>query len=305
MTKKQKIGVVLGSGSARGWAHIGVLNALNEAGIHPDVVCGSSAGAIIAAAYANNKLSDLESGVKQLTRWNLIRFFEINFSGGVIDSSRLRSFLKQYVTGEHMAIEQLSIPFACNATDLKLGREVSFSNGSLLDAIWCSIALPGLIPPVSYQDRWLVDGGLVNPVPISLARNLGADRVIAVNLNGDLLASERPIAISMEENKARTSSAIDGWLDSAAEILKKSASFIFTEDANAPPSLFETMAGSINIMQDLITRSKMAGDPPDIVLTPRLGQLGLLEFDRAEEAIDEGRQCVERVLPEIKYILGH
>ena len=330
MQHTKKIGLVLGSGSARGWSHIGVINALNEAGIFPDIVCGSSVGSIIAAAYANERLADLQEGVLKLNRWDLVRFFELNFSGGVIDSNRLKSFLGQYVVEPTRMIEDLALPFACNATDLSLGREVTFTSGSALDAIWCSIALPGLFQPVKQQSRWLVDGGLVNPVPISLARQLGADLVIAVNLNGDLMssASLKPtpntdsataspsnaaaplIEAKSTPNEAAnngaltTESTFDGLWDSLSQTIKRSTSYLFTSEEDSPPNLFGTMAGSVNIMQDLITRSKMAGDPPDIVLTPRLGDLGLLEFDRAEYAILEGHHCVERVLPEIKYLVS-
>lgn len=350
MQNEKKIGLVLGSGSARGWGHIGVLNALNEAGIFPDIVCGSSVGSIVAAAYANNRLQHLQEGILKLDRWDLVRFFELNFTGGVVDSSRLKSFLGQYVVEPTRVIEELDIPFACNATDLSLGREVSFTSGSALEAIWCSIALPGLFQPVKHGTRWLVDGGLVNPVPISLARQLGADIVVAVNLNGDLMSTSTTAKENIAEsplpqpshtiappaplNRVKGDSIVEGqpipakdnntfnnvfnnaldsgslntafesiW-DSLSQTLKKSTSYLFVSKEESPPNLFDTMAGTINIMQDLITRSKMAGDPPDIVLTPRLGQLGLLEFDRADEAIEEGRHCVERVLPEIKYLLN-
>jgi len=261
-----------------------------------------------------------------------VRFFELNFSGGMIDSDRLKSFLGQYVVEPTRLIEEMALPFACNATDLSLGREVSFTSGSALNAIWCSIALPGLFQPVKQQSRWLVDGGLVNPVPISLARQLGADIVIAVNLNGDLMGSTslKPISkteesppaagIEVEEpliegkkaslsdpaNKGELTNAstFNGLWDSLSQTIKKSTSYLFSSEEESPPNLFDTMAGSVNIMQDLITRSKMAGDPPDIILTPRLGEMGLLEFDRAEDAIVEGHHCVERVLPEIKYLLN-
>jgi len=314
MQHSKKIGLVLGSGSARGWSHIGVINALNQAGIYPGVICGCSVGSIIAAAYANGRLSNLQEGILKLKRWDLVRFFELNFSGGVIDSNRLKSFLGQYVVDRTQLIEDMDLSFACNATDLYQGREVSFTSGLALDAIWASIALPGLFQPVQHQSQWLVDGGLVNPVPISLARQLGAEIVIAVNLNGDLMSSFSPKPTtsahtnnleSSEPSKETSSTAFDSVWESVSQTIKKGTSSLFTSKEEAPsPNLFDTMAGSINIMQDLITRSKMAGDPPDIVLTPRLGELGLLEFDKAEEAIIEGHRCVERVLPEIQYLLS-
>jgi NTE family protein len=306
--KKTKIGLALGSGSARGWSHIGVIRALEKAGIPCDIVCGCSIGAIVGAAYANNRLHHLEEGVKKLDSWNLLRFFELSLNTrGFIDSERLNNFFEDYVCSADTLIEDLEKPFATVATELKTGREIWFETGNVKDAIWSSFALPGLFSPVNYRNKWLVDGGLVNPVPVSLCRALGADIVIAVNLNGDLVGHRNQL---QNLNTAKTSvnpqNKDTDLIDSLTSLIKKTSLSLFTpdyEDSQTPPSLVETMAASINITQDFITRSRMAGDPPDVMLSPRLSEIGLLEFDRGKDAIKEGEKCVERLLPEIEYLI--
>ena len=187
-----KVALALGGGSARGWSHIGVIQELDRIGIRPDIVCGCSIGAIVGAAYAAGNIGKLESG-RSLTRIRMARYFELNISlNGIVDRERLQEFFQEHVCGQEALIENLAIRFATVSTDLKTGKEVWFQTGPLLDSVWASMALPGLFPPIRYGDKWLVDGGLVNPVPISICRALGADIVIAVNLNGDIEVGFRP-----------------------------------------------------------------------------------------------------------------
>ncbi len=297
---KLKLGIALGSGSARGWAHIGILQALEEMGIVPEVVTGCSIGSIVAAAYAAGNLGSLERWVRSLRGRDVASFFDIGWRlNGLIDSQRLRSFLQEYVAAEDLHVPSLPKTYASVATDLLNGREVWFTEGSVLDSIMASIALPGLFVPVRHEGRWLVDGGLVNPVPVSLCHALGADLVIAVNLNGDILGRHLGRVRGGQEEGG-------GALDSLLDALKSYSSTLLPEsvrDRERPPGLFDIIASSINITQDRITRSRMAGDPPDVVLTPRLAHIGLLEFHRAGEAIEEGRHCVERLRPTIEFVL--
>ena len=223
--------------------------------------------------------------------------------GGFIQGKRLMDFLKPHI-GE-IDIEKLPKAFATVATDLSSGREVWFRTGPLIDAVRASISLPGIFTPVETDGEWLVDGGLVNPVPVSLCRAMGARVVIAVNLNGDIVGRHlrKTGSTSDKDKKISTESRL---LEKLYSSLKKHAPSLKnnTERSNEDrPGLFDVLASSINIMQDRITRSRMAGDPPDITLSPRLGHIGLLEFDRATEAINEGRKCVERMLPALKDIL--
>lgn len=298
-----RIGLALGSGSSRGWAHIGIIRELAEIGLEPHIVCGCSIGALVGASYAAGNLERLEDWVRALTRRELVRFFELNFSfNGFVAADRFRNFLHQYVCTEEVPIESLSKPFATVSTELETGREIWFTQGPVLHAVIASIALPGLFPPVPYQGRWLVDGGLVNPVPVSLCHALGAEVVIAVNLNGDIVGKHfRPPA---PRNKSRDNQK--NMLEVFITTLREYSPALFSTDKNthSPPSLFEAIAGAINITQDRITRSRMAGDPPDVLLTPRLSHIGLLEFHRAGEAIDEGRACVRRARSAIEHLLS-
>jgi NTE family protein len=305
MRHKQKsapcIGLALGSGSSRGWAHIGVIKALSELDIHPQVVCGCSIGSIVAAAYVSGNLDKLEQWVRSLTKVELARYIELNLSlNGFVDTEKLHEFFLQCVCREDESIEDITVKFASVATDLETGREVWFTSGPLIDAVWASISLPGLFPPLQHQGRWLVDGGLVNPVPVSVCHALGADIVISVNLNGGVVGKH---FVQKQDEPATNSNHV---LERLSRAVNKYSSDIFRDDEEkvSPPGLFEAIAGSINIAQDRITRSRLAGDPPDIMLSPKLSHIGLMEFYRAKEAIQEGEQCVMRMMPEIRHVLG-
>ncbi len=188
-----KIGLALGSGASRGWSHIGILKALLKEGIEPDIVCGTSVGAMIGASYLAGNLEKLEDWVLGSTRTDVLKFFNIRFSqAGLVDADRFNRFLYNYVAAAEINIEDLPKRYAAIATDLDNGREVWFREGALAQAVRASMALPGLYPSVNVEERWLVDGGLVNPVPVTTCRALGADIVIAVNLNSDIVGKNSP-----------------------------------------------------------------------------------------------------------------
>ncbi|MGD9662204.1 MAG: patatin-like phospholipase RssA [Porticoccaceae bacterium] len=304
-----KIGLALGSGAARGWAHIGVINALKKKGIEADIVCGTSIGALVGAAHVSNNLKKLQRAVTSLTKFETAKFFGIHSSlSGFVDKERLSDFFHQHVAAEDVLIENLDRQYAAVATDLDSGREIWLSEGAIVDAVWASIALPGIFHALKNNDKWLVDGGLVNPVPVSVCRALGADVVIAVNLNGDLVGRHSQKEVSSEKSnhqddseKTGSRSVVDKISGLVADYASSAFSSANKEDQG--PSLFNAIASSINIVQDRITRSRMAGDPPDIVLSPKLPDIGLLEFYRAEEAIKEGADCVRRMMPEIRHVL--
>jgi NTE family protein len=292
--------LALGSGSSRGWSHIGIIRALTELGIEPDIICGTSIGALVGSSYVANKLEKLESWVCSLTKFETARFFEINARlNGFVNTERLHRFLKEYVANDDALIEGQSKQYASVATDLESGREVWLTKGSMLEAVWSSISLPGLFPAIRNNDKWLVDGGLVNPVPVSVCRALGADIVIAVNLNGDVAGKhfKKPEA-AIQQDSGVVGRLTDLVVDYTGSV------FAAKKSGDQPPGLLEAIAGSVNITQDRITKSRMAGDPPDILLSPKLSYIGLLEFYRAKEAISEGRDCVRRMSSEVKYVLG-
>lgn len=291
-----KIGLALGGGAARGWAHIGVIEALIEKGIEPDIICGTSIGALVGAAYAADNLDKLSNWVRSLSKLETAKFFNINTSfNGFIKKDKLHDFFCQYVADDTIQIENLEKKFASVATDLNTGREVWLQEGKITEAVWASIGLPGLFPPMRYkQNQWLLDGGLVNPVPVSVCKALGADFVIAVNLNDGLL--KKSIKPNNPDNEIQT----DNWLNKVSQ----HTSNLFSNDETATPSLFDSIAATINITQDRITKSRIAGEPPDILISPRLAHIGLLEFYRAEEAIDEGINSVKRLENEILHLLN-
>lgn len=301
--RHRTLGIALGSGSARGWAHVGVLRGLREFGLEPRVLAGTSVGAIVGAVCALNRLAVFERWLRRLDRRRVLALMDVSmFQGGFMDGERLVARFRE-VFGDP-GFEDLERTLGVVATELYTGQERWLREGSVAEALRASIALPGLFTPVHRDREWLVDGGLVNPVPVSLCRAMGADVVIAVNLNGDLIGRHRPRAASSPP------SADGGWLDRIGGGLLRRPGGILQQmgwpgaGRDAGPGLFEIMATSVNVMQDRITRSRLAGDPPDLVINPRLARIGLLEFDRADEAIDEGYRAVRRMGPALEDVLA-
>ena len=296
------IGLVLGSGAARGFAHIGVMRALQAHGIKPDIIVGTSMGALIGGCYATDQLNTLEDWARSLTMRRIIGYLDVRIGGsGLIGGGRLAHRLQESI-GE-IAIEDLPIRFAAIATEIGTGHEVWLTRGSLSLAVRASYALPGIFPPVQLGGRWLVDGALVNPVPVSAARALGARVVIAVNMDADrfgrgtrrgvgqgrAVASNRRAAAEHRNGFAR----LRGMF-SAERALKRQ---IISGDNR--PSFSTVMVESFNIMQDRLTRMRLAGDPPDVHITPRVGHIGWLDFHRAAESISVGRVATEKAIDSI------
>jgi NTE family protein len=299
MKTKLNIGLALGSGSSRGWSHIGIINALSELGITANIICGTSVGSLVGAAYVTGNLDRLEAWACSLTKLDVARFIEINTSfTGFVNKEKFHEFLNKNIASDNLLIEELPKVYAAVSTDLETGREIWHTKGSLIEGIWASMSLPGLFPAIRNNNRWLVDGGLVNPVPVSVCRALGADIVIAVNLNGDIVGKRFNKAESVNKTENNVGRKV-------TELVKEytNLSFFNGKDREQPPGLLDAIAGSVNITQDRITRSRMAGDPPDIVFSPKLSDIGLLELYRANEAITEGRKCVQRKMTEIEYLL--
>ncbi|MEI8395465.1 MAG: patatin-like phospholipase family protein [Rhodospirillaceae bacterium] len=299
--KRPRIGLALGGGVARGWAHIGALRALRRYGIEPDVIAGSSVGALVGGLYLAGKLSALETWARSLTRLRIAGYLDLRLSsGGLIGGTHLVTELRRHIGDT--TIESLRAPFVAVATDLATGHEVWLREGPLAESMRASFSLPGVFPPVNMDGKWLVDGALVNPVPVSVCRALGCQLVIAVNLSADLIGKARKpgaqIAtaagfdlISLLEQPAPS-------YVPAPSALNALTRRIFRRDYEGP-SMFGVMVSAFSIITDRITRSRLAGEPPDVHITPRLGHIGLLEFDRAEEVIVEGEAAVERALPEL------
>jgi len=296
-----KLGLVLGSGASRGWSHIGVIKALLSEGIEPDIICGTSVGAMIGACYLAGNLGKLERWVLGSTRTDVLKFFNVKLTrSGFVDSDRLNRFLYDYVADKDVQIEDLPRQFAAISTKLENGREVWFQEGNLTDAVRASMALPGLFPAVLKDNHWLVDGGLVNPVPVTTCRALGADVVIAVNLNSDIIGRHAVNKPESEKTKKK------GVLHNLKQTTMEYSNSIFPDHdkEEEAPGLFTAITNSINIVQDRITRSRLAGDPAEVVISPRLAHIGMLEFHRAAEAIEEGEYCVQKAMQEIRKVIA-
>lgn len=281
-----RIGLALGSGSARGWAHVGVLRALESAGLRPAMICGTSVGSLVGAAYAAGELDRFEHWLLGLGMKDVLGLMDLSVGGGILKGERVMDFFRRNFVDR--PIEALPTPFAAVATALHSGSEVWLREGSTVDAVRASIALPGLFTPVLRQGSTLVDGGLVNPVPVSLARAMGADYVIAVDLGTDIVGRHLSPG-SPDEAPGRL---LGEWRHRLREHLGARPGERSAEDRKLP-SLREVLLSSLDIMQTQIARTRLAADPPDMLISPRLSQLHLLDFHRAREAIDEGRRAAQ------------
>ncbi len=294
-----RIGLALGSGAARGWAHIGVLNALTTAGIEVAVVCGSSIGAVVGAAYAAGRLAELEAFARTLNWRAIMGQLDLRpAGGGLIAGDRITRTLADLIG--HPDIETLGLRYGAVATELGTGREVWLQTGDLATAMRASMALPGVLAAVQVDGQWLLDGGLVNPVPVSLCRALGADLVLAVNLNGGIAGRRRPA-------QPLTQIEPDSGSRSLGNLLRNGASSVLAQllrSNHGQPGYFDVLVGAVNIMQDKITRARLAGDPPDILVQPRLGNIQVLEFNRAAETIAAGEAAMQALLPALQELLS-
>jgi NTE family protein len=296
------IGIALGGGAARGWAHIGVLKTLMDAGLEPDIVAGTSIGAVAGACYVTGRLQALEDFAAALTPRRVFGFLDINFAGsGLITGQRLSSRLENHL--QDVTIERLERKFVAVATELGTGHEVWLNKGSLVNALQASFALPGIFRPVKINGRWLIDGALVNPVPVSVCRALGARIVIAVNLSSDSVArgsiihdQEVPADVPMPPEEA-----LPGKNGRAAIHLLHRQIFGKSDGA---PGISAVMMDAINITQDRIARSRLAGDPPDVTISPKVGSIGLFDFHRAGEAMEQGARAAEKQIDELKALIG-
>jgi len=308
MTSRQKsaIGLALGSGAARGWAHIGVLRALSDLGVRPDVICGTSIGALAGGFYLSGHLSALEDWAKHLTKLRMFRYMDVGIRrNGLLSGHRLFSEMERYLGDDR--IENLPVPFATVATDLYTGHEVWLTEGRLIDAIRASFSLPGVFEPVAIDGRWVVDGAVVNPVPISVCHALGAEVIIAINLNTPSLGKNGKTGKigngGPKKTGASSFQAMPRW---ASTVLRRNGSTAdpkaedVLDKADDAPSLVSVLASTLNIVQDRVTRSRLAAEPPDVNIVPKVGHIGLLDFDRAQEAIDAGETAVHQAEAEIR-----
>jgi NTE family protein len=285
------IGLALGGGAARGFAHIGVMRTLLAHGIVPDVIVGTSIGAVVGGSYAANQLDSLETWARGLTVRGILSYLDVSLSGsGLIRGDHLAARLETALADHR--IDDLPIRFAAIATEFNTGHEIWLTRGRLADALRASYALPGIFPPVRIGGRWLVDGALVNPVPVSAARALGARLVIAVNLNSDLFGRGTIIAShGSDDSDEPTPDNANGFRGMFGGKRSLRRQFFGTRGRPGIPTV---MVEAFNVMQDRITRARLAGDPPDVLISPRLGQIGWFDFHRAADAIAIGAEAAEK-----------
>jgi NTE family protein len=316
---RAKIGIALGGGAARGWAHIGVLKALRAAGIEPDIVAGTSIGAVVGGCFVAERLDLLEEFARSLTRRKVLGFLDINLAGtGLISGQRLCDLLGRHLGG--FRIESLARPYTAVATEIGSGHEVWLSRGNLVDAMRASYALPGIFRPVLINGRWLFDGALVNPIPVSVCRAMGARYVIAVNLNSDMCTRGTVLpdisALETAPPQRADELPVKGRNGRAVKALLRRQLFgagkppRLAADGSDPaadteptPGISRAVVDALNIVQDRIARSRLAGDPPDVVINPRLGPIGSFDFHRADELIARGQAAAEREIEELSHQL--
>ncbi len=300
--ERNRIGIALGGGAARGWAHIGVLKALDAYGLRPDVVAGTSIGAVVGGCYAAGKLAELEAFVHSLTSRNVLRYLDLDFTGsGLLSGTRLHKTFARHLAG--LDIEDLEKTFVAVATEIGTGREIWLTQGSLIRAIRASYALPGIFKPVHINDHWLMDGAFVNPVPVAVCRAMGASVVIAVNLHAGGLSRTAfmPLEASAEDDDAIENGEEPPAKKPRIPLLRNLRHQLFRKgNGNSAPGLSRVLLEAFNITQDRIARARLAGDPPDVIITPRLRDMGLFEFHKAESAISHGFDATIRQLDEIE-----
>jgi len=312
MIDQKKVGLALGSGSARGLAHIGVIHALEDKGINIDYISGTSFGALVGAVHASSKLESLEKVYRDFDWKKIAYFFDVVFpKSGLIDGNKVEIFVREYVNAKN--IEDLFLPFRAVAADINTGEEIILDKGDVIEAVRASISVPAIFTPVRKNGRILVDGGLVNPVPVSTARSMGAEFVIAVDLNHDIVEGKAPKKKpdKKEEDSAfvqvlnriggdKYQAAMDRINASLQSIenpaLKQVQSWLTEEPL---PNIFEVLLSSINIMENQITRIRLQVDKPDLLIQPKLGSIRFMEFHRAEEIIDIGYEEARKQLDTI------
>lgn len=304
---RPRIGLALGGGAARGWAHIGVIEVLVEAGFAPEIIAGTSIGAVVGGCFCAGKLPELADFAATLTKRRVVGLMDFHIGGaGLIAGGRLKRLLERDLAD--LRIEAMQQRFVAIATELGTGHEIWLTHGPLVEALRASYALPGVIDPVKLGGRWLMDGALVNPVPVTAARALGADVVICVNLNSELAGrgttiqshGAEPDPVAPAEPEPRNGRRWLGGISGAARRVRG----LVGRPAADQPGLAGVMIDAFNITQDRISRSRLAGDPPDVMIGPKLARVGLFDFHRAQETVELGRQAALRALDEIEAVMA-
>ena len=310
MTKT--LGLALGSGGARGWAHIGVIKALDKAEIPISYIAGSSIGAFVGGVCAAGEINALEAFVRELDWKIMLSYFDLVFpKQGLLDGNKIYDLLTEHI--KNLKIEEAQIPFCCVATNLISGQEVRLRSGLMADAIRASISMPGVFTPFRKNEMYLGDGGIVNPVPVNVVREMGADIVLAVNLNHNYLAEAIVNSdleeILLEEKIPETKveleivTAIRAQYNILTEKFKsKLDQWSSQEDPQI--NIFDILGTTINIMEQKVTRLNLEIDVPEMLLEPDLSKFGIFDFHQADLIIEEGYQKTRRCIPKLRELLA-
>ncbi len=300
------IGLVLGSGASRGWAHIGAIEALEKHGIHIGLIVGASAGSFIGAAYAGGGLEQVKKFALDMDWKAVLSYLDLAFPrSGFIEGKKVAKLIENFTRVNEF--EDLKIPLLMVATNMHTGKEVILSQGNVKDALKASMAVPGLLTPKLIKNEWLVDGGVVNPLPVDVCRNAGADIVIAVDINSERIAKNHDLdknenwVKSSEKMEKTRLEVVKAWTERFGSTGKTVSTKIdkwFSREEQAP-HIFDVLGSSINIMQTKIEEMNLQTHSPDILIAPRLGDMTFFDFDHAERAIEEGFKCCEKSLPDI------
>ena len=311
MSTRKTVGLVLGCGSSRGWAHIGAIEALEDANIPIDLIVGCSIGSFVGAIYASGSIKSLREFVLKMDGKKVFSYFDIVLPrSGLLDGTKkLRELFSIHTDVQNFS--ELKIPVMMVATDLETGQKVVLKSGNILPALRASMSTPGLFAPARVKNRWLVDGGLVDPVPVSAARSMGADIVIAVDLSSGIISKQKrkkqksrseKTPVEQEEKKNELIKKLSDYYENAELSFKTKINDLFKKEAFTP-DIIETVTTSINIMQDRITRINLAVTPPDVLIQPHLGELKMLDFDQVEHTIEEGYIRAKEKIEDIMILL--
>lgn len=289
-SNKHRISLVLGSGGARGYAHIGVIRWIEEHDLEITSVVGASMGALIGGCYAAGKLDEYTDWASAIRKSDIVRLLDFTLSkSGFVDGTRIMNALKDFV-GDH-EIGELPVRFTAVASDIAREREVWINSGSLFEAIRASIALPFFFVPFKKDGRPLLDGGILNPVPIAPTFDDPTEFTVAVNLNGppdENLRLPEKKRLPPEEKRKNMQGLIDRFLDRLHEQ--------FTHDSTDGWSMLDIAQQTFDTMQSTIARTKLAAYPPDVVIAVPRDVATIMDFDRADELIELGYEAADRQL---------
>ncbi len=302
--KKKKVGLALGSGSARGWSHIGAIEAIEEAGIPIHCIAGTSIGAFVGAVYATGDLPSLKEFALQMDWKKVVSYFDVVFpKSGFMDGKKVHDLFSMHTEAKTFA--DFKIPVSMVATNVETGKKVIINSGNIIESIRASISVPGVFTPVRRDGEWLVDGGLVDPIPVSVVKEMGADFVIAVDLNSDIVSPEKQEQPQSGEKTMPQKQRHDIIQRISAQYNHAEKAVLSQINRWFPPSpktpnIFDIMGSSIGIMQRQVSMINLAVDPPDVLIQPRLGDLKMFDFDQAERSIKEGYEQTKIQLEKIE-----